>query len=233
MANQGLLKTSLARKYAMALSALFLLFFLLQHMSINLLSVFSPDAFNEVSHFMGTNGLVQAVLQPVLFLGVIFHFVMGFILELQNRSARTSSYAKYAGGTNASWVSRNMIITGVVILLFLFLHLYDFWVHEMTVKYAGNDMSGLIDQNNPDSGFRYYKELVEKFKGGGIWRMALYIISFVFLGLHLNHGFSSAFQSMGARSKKYTPLIKNIGLIYSIAVPALFVFIAVFHYTSN
>ena len=80
MASKGLLSTSIARKFAMALSALFLIVFLLQHMSINMLSVFSPNAFNEVSDFMGTNPLVQFVLQPVLIFGVCFHFhILGHV----------------------------------------------------------------------------------------------------------------------------------------------------------
>ena len=84
--------TSIARKISMALSAIFLMVFLLQHFAINFTSVFSPDTFNEISHFMGTNPLVQFVLQPVLIFGVIFHFVMGFILEFINYR---SSKVKY------------------------------------------------------------------------------------------------------------------------------------------
>ena len=93
----GVIKSSLARKYAMALSGLFLVVFLLQHFIINLTSVFSEDVFNEISHFMGNNPLVQFVLQPVLIFGVIFHFFMGFVLELKNRSSRDQNYAQNKG----------------------------------------------------------------------------------------------------------------------------------------
>ena len=79
--------SSIARKVSMALSAIFLMVFLLQHFAINLTSVFSAEIFNQISHFMGTNPLVQFVLQPILIFGVIFHFVMGFILEI-NRPIR-------------------------------------------------------------------------------------------------------------------------------------------------
>ena len=85
----GILNSSIGRKFAMALSAFFLMFFLLQHFAINILSVFSADAFNEVSHFMGTYPLVQYVLQPVLIFGVVFHFVMGFVLEIKNKKQRS------------------------------------------------------------------------------------------------------------------------------------------------
>ena len=88
----GILNSSIGRKIAMALSAFFLMIFILQHFAINILSVFSPDTFNEVSHFMGTFWLIQFVLQPVLIFGVIFHFVMGFVLEIKNNKARQCLY---------------------------------------------------------------------------------------------------------------------------------------------
>ena len=131
-----LIKTSLARKFAMALSGLFLVFFLLQHFTINLTSVFSEEIFNDLSHFMGNNPLVQFALQPILIFGVIFHFVMGFVLEIQNRKARASKYAINNGAANSSWMSRNMIISGAVVLSFLGLHFYDFWIPEMNYKYV-------------------------------------------------------------------------------------------------
>ena len=84
---QNFILTSIGKKVAMALSAIFLMIFLLQHFLINITSVFSEEIFNMLSHFMGTNFLVQFILQPILIAGVIFHFVMGFYLEIQNRRA--------------------------------------------------------------------------------------------------------------------------------------------------
>jgi len=83
----GILNSSIGRKVAMALSALFLIFFLIIHLAVNITSLFSAELFNDLSHFMGTNPLVQFALQPVLIFGVIFHFVMGFVLEIKNRKA--------------------------------------------------------------------------------------------------------------------------------------------------
>ena len=111
----GLIKSSLARKVTMALSGLFLVFFLLFHCTVNMTSVFSPDTYNQFSHFLGTNFVVQVFMQPVLVFGVIFHFIMGFILEIKNRSSRNIKYTMYKGGANASWVSRNMIISGCLL----------------------------------------------------------------------------------------------------------------------
>ena len=83
-----LIASSIGRKLTMALSGLFLIVFLTQHFAINITSVFSETLFNEISHFMGNNPLVQYVFQPILILGVLFHFTMGFVLELQNWKSR-------------------------------------------------------------------------------------------------------------------------------------------------
>ncbi len=226
----GILNSSIGRKFAMALSALFLMVFLLQHFAINILSVFSADAFNKASHFMGTFWAVQYLLQPVLIFGVVFHFVMGFVLEIKNKQARVVKYAKNNGGANSTWMSRNMIYSGLFILIFIVIHFLDFWVHEMNVKYVGGDMSGLLDPNNLESGYRYYEELVEKFIP--IWRVALYCIGFVFLALHLLHGFGSAFQSVGANNK-YTKGLKTLSKVYAIGLPLGFIIIALFHHFNH
>jgi succinate dehydrogenase / fumarate reductase cytochrome b subunit len=212
----------------MALSGFFLLVFLLQHCTINMLSVISADAFNSASHFMGTNWLIQLVMQPVLAFGVVFHLGMGIRLELQNRSARPVAYAMNGSAANSSWMSRNMIITGMTVMLFLLLHFYDFWIPELNVKYIQGDMSGMVAGTDE---FRYWEELHHKFHDP--IRVALYCLSFVFLSLHLMHGFQSAFQSVGFRHSRYTPVIKKIGDAYAILVPAGFVLIAVFHFLTQ
>ena len=214
----GVIKSSLARKYAMALSGLFQVVFLLQHFTINLTSVFSEDVFNEISHFMGNNPLVQFVLQPILIFGVIFHFLMGFVLELKNRSARAQNYAQNKGSANSSWMSRNMIWSGAVILSFLVLHFIDFWFPEMNYKYI---------ESLPSDPNRYFEEMVHKFVNP--IRVVAYVVSFGFLMLHLLHGFSSSFQSVGLNNK-YTRGFKTFTIAFSIVIPVGFIFIAIFHH---
>ena len=210
--------SSIGKKVAMALSGLFLVLFLTQHFSINLLSIFSESSFNEVSHFMGNNPIVQFILQPILILGVLFHFSMGFILELQNSGSRSVKYASYKGSANASWMSRNMIYSGIVILSFLGLHFYDFWVPEINYKYIE------VLPLNPD---RYFEELVHKFESPV--RVGIYVLSFVFLALHLLHGFASSFQSVGVNNK-YSKTIKYFTIAFSVVIPSGFIFIALFHH---
>ena len=218
----GLTSSTIGRKYAMALSAMFLLLFLIMHLSVNLISVFSPGAFNSASEFMGYNPLIQFLMQPILGFAVIFHFVMGFVLELKNRSARPVKYAMNNGSANSTWMSRNMIISGLVVLVFLGLHMYDFWWHEINFKY--------VEANTPDNE-RFWHELHAKFADA--WRVIFYIIAFVLLGLHLAHGFQSSFQSVGARHPKYTPVIKALGTWYSILIPAGFIIIALYHFLTQ
>ncbi|UMB59305.1 succinate dehydrogenase cytochrome b subunit [Lutibacter sp. A80] len=223
----GFISSSIARKVAMALSALFLIIFLIIHLAVNVTSLFSADLFNDLSHFMGTNPLIQFAMQPILIFGVVFHFVMGFILEIRNKSARNVKYAKFNGAATSSWVSRTMIYSGATILAFIVLHFIDFWIPEINTKYILGDMSGVLPG---EEGYRYFEELQHKFVP--IWRVAAYVVAFIFLGLHLAHGFQSAFQSMGFNNK-YTKCVKNLGVIYSIVVPLGFIIIALFHHFNH
>jgi succinate dehydrogenase / fumarate reductase cytochrome b subunit len=211
--------SSVGKKILMALSGFFLLFFLLQHFTINFLSVISEEAFNAASHFMGTNPVVQFLLQPVLIFGVIFHLSMGIILDAKNKASRPVKYDKVDAAANSTWMSRNMIITGIMVMAFLALHFYDFWIPEIKDKFV----DGIWDDTT-----KYFPHLTHKFADP--IRVALYCVSFVFLSLHLLHGFQSSFQSVGFRHNKYTPLIQKLGNIYAIAIPAGFVFIALFHF---
>ena len=219
----GLTQSTIGRKFLMALSAMFLLVFLLIHLSVNLLSLLGEEGpFNAASHFMGYNPLIQFAMQPVLMLGVVFHFVMGFVLELKNKSARPVNYAVKGGSANSSWASRNMIISGAVILAFLGLHMYDFWMHEMNYKYVE-----ALSINET----RYWEELHAKF--ADLWRVIFYAVSFVLLGLHLSHGFQSSFQSIGARHPKYLKCVNTLGTWYSILIPLGFIVVAVFHFVTQ
>ena len=209
----------------MALSAFFLMFFLIIHLAVNLTSLFSADVFNEFSHFMGTNPLIQFALQPVLVFGVVFHFVLGFILELKNKKANGVAYAKDNGAANSTWMSRNMIFSGLAILAFVVVHFLDFWIPELNTKYVIGDMTGMHE-----GGFRYFHELQEKFVNP--IRVAGYCLAFVFLGLHLAHGFTSAFQSMGVTAGRKKAL-QTFGKVYSIIIPLGFIVVALFHHFNH
>jgi len=212
----AILSSSIARKVAMALSGLFLIIFLTQHFVINFSAVFGADTFNAWSDFMGGNPIVQFIFQPILIFGVVFHFVMGIVLEIRNNNARQIKYKSFKGNKNSTWASRNMIISGAVILAFLGLHFYDFWFPEIVHKYI---------ESNPIDTTRYYPELVHKFESPV--RTGIYCFSFILLMLHLWHGFSSSFQSMGW-SNKYSRGLRGFTQFYAIFIPLGFIFIALY-----
>lgn len=205
----------------MSLSALFLIIFLIIHFVANITSLFSENVFNEVSHFMGTNPLIQFIVQPILIIGVVFHFIMGFVLEVKNKRARNVKYAKNNAAANSTWMSRNMIYSGLVVLAFLVLHFIDFWFPEMNYKYI---------EFLPEDPTRYYAELHHKFQNP--LRVGAYVVAFILLALHLLHGFQSAFQSIGFNNK-YTNCVKTLGKWYAILIPLGFIIIALCHHFNH
>lgn len=212
----GFFTSSIGRKIVMSLTGLFLITFLIVHLAVNLLTLVSADAFNEASHFMATNPLIQ-VMQYVLALGFILHIGQGIVLQMKNKQARPQGYAMNKPGTNSTWSSRSMILTGLLILLFLILHLKDyFWV----MKFG----------EMPDGQTDY--DLVTGLFKNQIYTL-IYVASFVLLGFHLDHGFQSAFQSAGVNHRKYTPMIKNAGRIFSVLIAVGFSLIALYFSFAN
>lgn len=197
----------------MSLTGLFLIFFLIGHVTGNLL-LFSDDgqAFNEYTQFMNTNQFIQ-VLRVLTFLSIIFHLVYSIILTKNNNQARPVGYASRKPSPNTSWMSRNMGILGFLILVFLIIHLRTF-LYEMMfgeVPYVEYDSGRMKD---------LYSIVVGAFSQW--WYTALYVFFMFGLAFHLAHGFHSSFQTVGVRHAKYTPLIKKAGIAFSIIVPALF-----------
>jgi succinate dehydrogenase / fumarate reductase cytochrome b subunit len=183
----------------MSLAGLFLLTFLLVHLSINLLVLVDDDRslFNTAAHFMGTNPFIQT-FQWVLFGGFIIHIIFGFILQIKNWMARPKRYNKKAI-SETSFFSKFMIHTGIIILVFLVIHLSDFFVKKlggMVPEIHTGDMAGMEDMGIM---------VIEKFKMGGY--VAFYVLALLFLGFHLDHAFQSALQSLGINHSKYTPFI--------------------------
>lgn len=220
MAKEALFHSSIGKKFAMALSAMFLVVFLVLHLVLNSLSVFCPAAYDSASLFMGYNPIIQFIMQPILAFAVVYHFVMGIVLETQNRRARPIKYAYNRPQDNTTWMSRNMIWSGLTILAFFVLHFIDFWFPEMAIK--------IQDGYQVMNETRFYDELLLKFSNP--IRVGAYVIAFILLMMHLLHGFQSAFQSVGFNNKKYTPFIKAFGKWFAIIVPVGFILIAVINY---
>jgi succinate dehydrogenase / fumarate reductase cytochrome b subunit len=227
MSNNGLLKSSLSKKYVMALTGLFLCLFLVGHLVGNLQLFISienggAETFNEYAKFMTTNPAIK-IMSYLTYAGIIFHMVDGFALTLQNRRARPVKYVVEKGSANSSWSSRNMALLGTILLVFLVTHMSNFWyvMHfEMPIPVEGGlkDLHTVVLQFfSPENSYALLCTI-------------LYVVAMISMGLHLWHGFQSAFQSMGINHPKYTPLIKKFGAAFSILVPAAFAAIPVYLY---
>ena len=200
---------SIGKKFIMGITGIFLILFLIVHCSLNAL-VFMNDGgetFNAAAEFMGHNWLVR-VLEIGLFLGFILHIVQSLILTLENKKARKIGYAVSHANANSKWYSRSMGLLGTLILIFLIIHLRHFWVVSRFTDEISSGQETLFD------------EMKEVFSSP--IPVIIYILSMVSLSYHLMHGFQSAFQTLGLYHKKYTPIIKKIGYIYSIIIPFLF-----------
>lgn len=217
------LNTTVARKFAMGISGLFLVLYLLLHVTVNFTSTVSPHFFNILSEYLGYNFIVQFILQPILMIGIIFHFILAFILEYKNKKARSIQYVSFKKSRNTTWMSRNMLYSGLVILAFLILHFYDFWIPEMSEKF-GHGYTG------PENPSRFYEHIVAEFQDP--WRVILYVIAFILLMLHLLHGFYGSFQSVGWGDRN-SRAIRGFTKWFSIIVPLVFIYIALFHYFSH
>ncbi len=214
--------SSVTKKVIMSLVGLFLIVFMLVHLTINLLLLFDPsrELFNIAAHFMGTNPLIQ-IFQWVLFAGFALHMIMGVILQIQNWMARPKGY-KVKAASEKSLFSRFMIHTGILILVFLVIHFGDFFVKA---KFLGEISEIVYDgQHYEDMGLL----VVEKFQMLGY--VIFYVIALLFLGFHLDHAFQSAFQSLGINHKKYTPFIMICSRLLAIAITLGYILIPLFIY---
>jgi succinate dehydrogenase / fumarate reductase cytochrome b subunit len=207
---------SIGRKFAMGITGLFLISFLIVHCSINAL-IFVNDGgetFNRAAHFMATNPVIRT-MEVVLFAGIIWHILQSLVLTRMNQKARSIRYAVTAANANSKWYSRWMGLLGTLILIFLIIHLRDFWVGS---RFAGLESGTIIIDGKPYDDL--FGEMKLVFSQG--WVVVIYLLGMVSLAYHLLHGFQSAFQSLGLYHKKYTPLIQIAGKLFSIIVPAVF-----------
>lgn len=204
--------SSVGKKLIMGLTGLFLVTFLLVHLAGNfaLLRSDGGAAFDAYSHFMSTNPLIR-ILEIGLVLGFLLHIIDGVMVWYGNKMARPQGYAVNHTQENSSFFSRTMIWSGALIFVFLVIHLMNFLVSHRLMGDGSESMYVAVKQVFEMEGYA-----------------AFYILSMVLLAFHLNHGFQSAFQTLGLNHKKYTPLIKAVGLIYSVLVPLGYAFLPAF-----
>lgn len=193
----------------MGITGLFLISFLIVHCSVNALIFLNDggETFNEVAEFMGSNIIIRT-MEIVLFIGIIWHIIQALILTRDNQKARPVKYAVQPGNANSSWYSRWMGLLGTLILIFLIIHLKHFWVLSRFTDHITSGEETL------------YGEMKEVFENPLV--VIVYVAAMFSLAYHLLHGFQSAFQSLGLNHKTYTPVIKTLGIWFSIIVPLVF-----------
>lgn len=199
------LRSSVGKKLMMALTGFFLCSFLVVHLYINLflLKQDGGATFNEYADFMSTYPLLRP-LELVLFGGFLLHAVVGIGLGLMNRRVRKTNYKVNRAADNAPLASRISLWTGVIVGLFLVVHINTFFVQSRFF---------------PD-GRTMYEYVRDAFQSP--WYVAFYVIALVFLAYHLKHGFQSAFQTFGLLSGRHKRLIDLVGIIFWLVIPAAF-----------
>ena len=219
------LASTVGRKLVMATTGLFLCSFLLIHLLINLqmLRHDGGASFNWWAHFMGSNPVIR-IMEVVLMLGFGFHIYDGLYLANKNRKARgTNKYVVNHSEQNSQWAARNMALLGTLLLVFLVVHLGNFWVksrfgiggHLNEIRVPGVD--GLTED--------LYSTSVIAFQNP--FYVGLYALAQIALGYHLWHGFRSGFHTLGINHRKYTPAIRTAGYVFSVVVSVLFAVIPV------
>jgi len=204
---------SIGRKFLMSISGLFLILFIAVHLTVNLLLIFddSGDLYNNAAHFMVTNPFIRT-MEPILGLGFLIHIIWSFILEYRYLNARPIRYSKRKSGANSSWESRNMFVLGALVLVFLIIHIIDFyWVIRFRPEVMESaTVSGLEMEDT-------YTLVANLFKTSIIYDI-FYVIGAVLLGFHLSHGFWSAFQTLGMNNKNWMKRLQSVGMVYALIV---------------
>ena len=208
MSNDKFSNSSIGKKVLMGLTGLFLITFLIVHVTINSM-IFANDGgqlFNQAAGFMAHNPIIR-VVEIGLFLGLLSHIYLALKLTLDNNKARPVKYAVTNGNANSKWYSRSMGVLGSLLLIFLVVHLKNFWLPTKVAVFSHQEHNT-------------FNELKVVFAEW--YLVAIYLLGVIALCYHLLHGFQSAFQTLGLNHKKYTPMIKFIGAAFSIIVSVLF-----------
>lgn len=212
------LTASIGKKFVMSVTGLFLVMFVAVHLTLNLMLIVddSGDLFNMAAHFMATNPVIK-IMEPMLALGFIIHIVWSFWITLENRKARPIKYAKQDLKSSKTWASRNMLILGGFVLAFLVMHIMHFF---WKIKVTGDPL--LAEVSVLQAGAHVHMEnayalVASLFKANALY-CVIYMIGSILLGMHITHGFWSAFQTIGWNNKIWQKRLEVVALIYAIVI---------------
>jgi succinate dehydrogenase / fumarate reductase cytochrome b subunit len=216
--------SSIGQKITMALTGIFLILFLVVHAGVNAL-VWANDGgemFNRAANFLGAN-VVPRILEVGLFLFFILHIVQGYVLEAENRTRRSVDYAIDYGNRGSRWYSRSMGLLGTLILLFLIIHLVDFWIPSRF---------GTMPEATINEGTKHVHNLyvLMQVRFQELWVVIIYVLGCISLAYHLLHGFYSAFKTIGVYNKRYLILVRWTGYLFAIVVSFVFAMMPISFY---
>ena len=210
-----LTKSSIGKKVVMSVTGIALILFLTFHAAMNVVALFSGDAYNEICELLGANWYAIVATMGLAALAVI-HIVFAFLLTFENRKARgQSKYAVTARPEKVEWASQNMLVLGIIIFLGLLLHLFNFWYNMMFAEIVGT-----MGAYSPSDGFAW----IQKTFSNPVF-VVLYVIWIVAIWFHLSHGFWSAIQTLGWSGKTWFCRWKIIGLVYVTLLMAAFLIV--------
>ena len=201
-----LFNSSIGRKVVMSLTGIALILFLTFHCCMNLVALFSGEAYNAICEMLGANWYAVVATMGLAALAVL-HIVYAFILTAQNRKARGENRYEVATTVNpgkVEWASKNMLVLGIIICLGLLLHLFNFWYNMMFAEIVGMSVA-----HSPADGFAFMQDTFSN----PVF-VVLYVIWFVAIWFHLTHGFWSSLQTLGLSGKTWFCRWKTIGFIY-------------------
>lgn len=218
--------SSIGKKLIMSLSGLFLIMFILVHLTVNLFLLvpfFNPEdagaAYNVAAHFMATNPIIR-IVEPILGIGFIVHIVYAFVLTLQNMKARPVGYAVVDNSKSSKWASRSMLELGGLVLVFLVIHIANFYWH---IKFG----TGVVKEVSINGEVMHDTFGLVADKLANPVFAGLYVLGAILLGLHLSHGFWSAFQSIGFSNVAWRKRLTNLGYFFSVVIAFGFAIIPV------
>lgn len=206
------INSSVGKKLLMSLTGLFLCLFLLEHLIGNLLLLKGDggEMYDAYAHFMGGNVLVR-FLEIGLMLFILIHILNGTRIWLQNKAARGKKYSVYKLEENTTLQSRMMAVSASLVLLFLVVHLKKFWIPARFLN--EESIASLV-----------YATFRDPFY------VVFYLAALAILSYHLRHGFQSAFQTLGWKSKTYTGIIEFIAVLFWLVIPVGFAVIPLYIY---
>ena len=210
-----LIKSSIGRKFIQSISGLFLILFLLFHMSMNLVLLFNYETYNFLANEMLGANWWAIIGTGVIALGFVVHVIYAIILTLQNMKARGNDRYASSSKSKTTWSSQNMFVLGLFILLFLFLHLYQMW-YQMQFKEL------FMIEGARHDGAELVAEVFSQ-----LWVVIIYVIAFIALWFHLTHGFWSALHSVGWNNTVWMKRLKVFGNIVSTLISLGFIVVAI------